>query len=938
MASTHDNHPNSAFADLFQKRADELEDRALAEELKNYATKLQSWVDTWHKNQLWSVNLAPELVAHDEHHAESVDRLASQIVAPYWNPDDPTDFSPLELVWLSMACWLHDWGHCGGILEGKGDEFHWISHSIQVRRLHGLLSRGWLRVEWNNLHGIEEDIFADPAGVLCAHHQGWTSGGEEPHRGADNNDAAGSLPGNDDTMYWSRETEELGSLLRKLNIKVHSLYDDWTSHVCPHVPDVSQDHYPRFRTLLAILRVADAADLGRHRVPTNDKTRHAQLRACMLREILTAPRDKDKSGNIRNHLAEGISVFLSDDNLNRNLDLFERWYDKLQKRESGTIPGHITDYFQYIKKQRDHIDIHRRIAERGVSFRRDGTYLCVDITPSHADQPGHERVPEEKIESDMMKFLARELESYRPDSPDRQFPLATYLPGNPAKIDVSVRPSQLEAAPKPKHVTKERGAAVDSVTVDEPVLQKPMSKGYDKGDGVIHSPHDERTGGPKSRKADSDEETVASSRSDLRQTIENELDDEMLRVLYWTATELSERDGGIAPSELGQQLTRHIDAFNEGCDDGGKFEKPWGRSESGKPLLHQYLTGLGVGIWKSQPRKGALQGLIYWEDAKSWLAENSGMFTLAMEHTAVDQIVVSRGKPSAPVDDLSRDIDDPEWWASVPASGWIQYWMCDLIDDYTNRGKKLYSSTASSEMRNRIQCHHHRGTARYEVPWGTSQGVGFGAYVTAINSRIAVDKTETGSAVITWSDKARKEWRERSRDMLREIEDECKRVRDVRWNEDLNRSYKRHKVQVWMELILAHIFLKQDDGISGKDLGSEIRKYRSSLEREDLSIWKSYPSGTLRAYVDNIRDAADSVTLRTVRYEDWGEGGTYFWDNEQHAQWVEENMSRIPDMAPSLGIASNDIAGLAGLESEDDDSDRSRNRLGKRLWNKWGSA
>lgn len=425
----------SAFAQLFRDKITEFDENAdkndkhtkLIQELQHYAQELDSWVQNWHDQRLWSVNLAPELVEHDEAHAQSVERLAKEIVAPYWKPEEHSDsvFTPRELVWLSVAAWLHDWGHCGGILEADANShMHWISHSIEVRRLHGLLSQSWLKVYWKSIHGIERDDIAIPAGVLCGHHQGWTSSGNRPPTCTEKKNDYKSR----DSVAWSPTKVKYEDLMAKYAFTPKSLSEDWLNHV--RRVDGDGD-YARFRKLLEILRVADAADLGQHRTPRTDKARTAQLRTCIIRELLSKPGTVSKSSRAENSASQirllcNAICTSGDDNLN---DTIESW-QKAFESTKAKLPEEIDAYLDFIKDQEQHMDVHRRIERAGVRFSqgKSGGKLEVHVKPSKAGNTGHQ-----KIKKTIRRFLSREFQLFDPEGTQ----LKDYFPvsNNSAEFD-----------------------------------------------------------------------------------------------------------------------------------------------------------------------------------------------------------------------------------------------------------------------------------------------------------------------------------------------------------------------------------------------------------------------------------------------------------------------------------------------------------------------
>jgi hypothetical protein len=197
------------------------------------AGRLSEAIRHWVDQRLWSLNRVPELVVHDDRHVERVDHFATTLAAAL--PRTKLDVE--ELVALSTAAWLHDWGHVGGVLNQ-----HLIEDPEGVRHTHGFLSREMLlHPFYDQLHGLPRGFATDLAAVLCAHHQGWTS-------------------------FDSAPASDLGhaavGYCRDIGYEPPSLAKE--------IADLglgARTQLERVQLLLAILRVADAADVGRHRVP-----------------------------------------------------------------------------------------------------------------------------------------------------------------------------------------------------------------------------------------------------------------------------------------------------------------------------------------------------------------------------------------------------------------------------------------------------------------------------------------------------------------------------------------------------------------------------------------------------------------------------------------------------------------------------------------------
>ena len=211
------------------------------------AACVQRWVD----QRLWSLNLIPEIVVHDDRHVERVDGFLALLVAPLLHAGTLT---PHQVAALSAAAWLHDWGHVGSRL---GDGY--VSHPIAVRYLHGLLSRQ-LITDSPATHGLEGlgPGTADLVGVLCAHHQRWCS------------------------------CSDVGVDQRGKQFGVLGIYSDEPAALAPSLhseADRLRIDSEQLELMVALLRIADACDVGAHRAPAHGRGRSEFLVNCARREL-----------------------------------------------------------------------------------------------------------------------------------------------------------------------------------------------------------------------------------------------------------------------------------------------------------------------------------------------------------------------------------------------------------------------------------------------------------------------------------------------------------------------------------------------------------------------------------------------------------------------------------------------------------------------------
>jgi hypothetical protein len=254
------------------------------------AETLRSSVAHWLWQRLWAENRVRELVVHDERHTKRVDVLAVELVAPLLLEPVRRVTAEDALV-LSAAAWLHDWGHEGG--EVPPDYLGTtvplsVESASDVRDLHGIVTRELLERQWKARHGLEARL-ASLVGILCAHHQGWTSFGH------------------------NRPARVLAGLPGTPRVTPPNLVDDVRRHNDEYPPAVGRAavHEDTVRLLVALLRVADGCDVGIHRVPDAGRSKDTYLaRAVQLQcrrtqaELLAEALDRGGSEEARAAVGE----------------------------------------------------------------------------------------------------------------------------------------------------------------------------------------------------------------------------------------------------------------------------------------------------------------------------------------------------------------------------------------------------------------------------------------------------------------------------------------------------------------------------------------------------------------------------------------------------------------------------------------------------------
>lgn len=270
--------------------ADLLEQRGHVEIARRFRVLIRHWVE----QRLWDANFVPEMVLHNAAHAAAVDRN----VASLWEPlRQSKKLDELDLVVLAAAAWLHDWGHASANASGRLP-----TNPIDVRYYHGLFtairledlaekSRHGLKalVELglcNEVYGKDWLAFARDVALLCAHHQGWTSSDRSPRepRPIEDMDKLYIWIAESDKGFRLRSFEGSYSYCVRNRLDYFAKRGDLSARLlnsaAPLKKDAEDDLDPRTldwnraQLRLAILRVADAADVGVHRVP-DYYTQHA---------------------------------------------------------------------------------------------------------------------------------------------------------------------------------------------------------------------------------------------------------------------------------------------------------------------------------------------------------------------------------------------------------------------------------------------------------------------------------------------------------------------------------------------------------------------------------------------------------------------------------------------------------------------------------------
>lgn len=367
--------------------------------------RLRENIAWWMDQRLWSENRVRELVVHDERHTQRVDLLAAQLVTPIIFQRNPR-LTAADAEALSMAAWLHDWGHEGGEVSGEfsGCNIPLATAEPQViRDLHGIVTRELLRDEWFGRHRLPPEL-ASLVGILCAHHQGWTSfGGDRP-------------------------TKQL-TTTPPVVVQPPSLRADVQGHnkrfARARQRDRSEFASVRFKTaqlLLALLRIADGADMGVHRVQDAGPSKAAYLaRAvqlqCRLTRTLISEADADPALREQalwavarvSTLAEGVKAhpFGEADDEDPAVGIAGRMKGALAKLHGLAPIRRLHSYVSLASEQAEYYADHRSVANVWFETRLGRRGFDVTIWVSASEHARDESAAVKVVEADIVKELRR---------------------------------------------------------------------------------------------------------------------------------------------------------------------------------------------------------------------------------------------------------------------------------------------------------------------------------------------------------------------------------------------------------------------------------------------------------------------------------------------------------------------------------------------------
>ncbi|MCC7077130.1 MAG: hypothetical protein IT198_08400, partial [Acidimicrobiia bacterium] len=307
--------------------------------------RLTRRVRDWVAQDRWMTDRLPQMVDHKVSHSRNVDRHATTLLLRAHELAQPANkYSEDMFEALSCAAWLHDIGHSGGLVGGRfvGDYYH-------VRKVHGLLSQ-------QHICDIASGLLPDPhdaplalaVGLLAAHHQRFTLLTDSPPAHYE--------------CYKACKQARCPICAEVAQSTANNLQQKLVATEA-NLPNTRIDQWLH---LAAILRLADAADLGVHRVGG---------RFLAPRAIDELWR-REEAGRILDVLARSEGVPEADievvkSYLNNPSDddgTAEPVADMLRNRGLGEEADRFEDYLGFLRKQHHHADRHRAIRRAAVHF------------------------------------------------------------------------------------------------------------------------------------------------------------------------------------------------------------------------------------------------------------------------------------------------------------------------------------------------------------------------------------------------------------------------------------------------------------------------------------------------------------------------------------------------------------------------------------------
>jgi len=307
----------------------------------NHASSLRGLVDHWVHQRLWRVNYVPEMVLHNSIHSAAVDRNVASLCEPFLrtrtqevHSDCTQPLTEQDVMILAVAAWLHDWGQASVTYAGR-----FAVDPVDVRNYHGAFTARLLQGTYSGIHRVDTvgrklgiDKLMEHVGLLSRHHQGWTSCNAEnppPNRFKPPRDQERLLVSQ--PIGWE-DKEHTGPIVRAYDSDFYHLEGHQFE---PRDGGLYHEQRQRLRKahwLLAVIRLADALDIGIHRIPNYSTQHHDRLQ--VLEDYL------DRCAERTGLIAGGASVALFMNGINP-VEKLRNGFNKV--RVTGGRLGDVTE-------------------------------------------------------------------------------------------------------------------------------------------------------------------------------------------------------------------------------------------------------------------------------------------------------------------------------------------------------------------------------------------------------------------------------------------------------------------------------------------------------------------------------------------------------------------------------------------------------------------
>lgn len=362
----------------------------------NARTRMAKRTQVWVVQDVWQADRLPQMVHHGVRHGRRVDRLATTMLraAPMLGRLGSEEIDA-SFEALSAAAWLHDIGQRGGMVLQPGGTKRYVQDYDHVRLFHGLLSRGIVDEHFEELD-LREGPVRFVAGALMQRHQRLATllASDEPLPKMCKPEAAAR-----DQEAVAKESDEWSHLHIKhcgicpgalQAIQGVSLYEELELEReregglgAPVAPMTGV-------RLAAILRLADAIDIGTHRVDGRWSTRRGTRsveHVWRRDQVAMLTRDAEVRGD--DDMVKAMQPLLDSTQWTAQLlasttqDLSDH-FGAVGKR----VAAEITAYDKYVRDQAIHVHKHRCFAgaELIVEPGKGQGHLIARMIPSSAWQ------------------------------------------------------------------------------------------------------------------------------------------------------------------------------------------------------------------------------------------------------------------------------------------------------------------------------------------------------------------------------------------------------------------------------------------------------------------------------------------------------------------------------------------------------------------------